>query len=102
MAQKKYDEALEYGVTLLRDNPDQAIPNYNVGYIYYLRALDAQKNYSRSYRERQKDAQEEYNKCLPYIERYHKLMPNDRERWYPILYEVYYNLNMGKKFDSLL
>ena len=29
-------------------------------------------------------------------------MPNDRERWYPILYEAYLNLNMGKKFDSLL
>ena len=102
MSQKKYDEALEYGVTLLRDNPDQAIPNYNVGYIYYLRALDAQKKYDKSYRERQKEAQEEYNKCLPYIERYRKLMPKDRERWYPILYEVYYNLNMGKKFESLL
>ena len=102
MSQKNYDEALKYGVTLLRDNPDQAIPNYNVGYIYYLRALDAQKRYDRSYRQRQKDAQEEYSKCLPYIERYRKLMPNDRERWYPILYEVYLNLNMGKKFDSLL
>ena len=102
MSQKNYDEALKYGVTLLRDNPDQAIPNYNVGYIYYLRALDAQKRYERSYRQRQKDAQEEYSKCLPYIERYRKLMPNDRERWYPILYEVYLNLNMGKKFDSLL
>jgi len=102
MSQKNYDEALKYGITLLRDNPDQAIPNYNVGYIYYLRALDAQKDYSKSYRDRQKEAQEEYAKCLPYIERYRLLMPKDRERWYPILYEVYFNLNMGKKFDSLL
>ncbi len=101
MSQKKYDEALIYGKELLRDNPEQAIPNYNVGYIYYERAKDIMKQTDLSYREREKKAAAEYENCLPYIERYKMLMPNDKDRWYPILYDVYYNLNMGKKFDSL-
>jgi predicted Zn-dependent protease len=101
MSQKRYCEALKYGVTLLRDNPDQAIPNYNVGYIYYERGKDAMNQKNKSYRQKLKDAQEEYKKCLPYIERYKMLMPQERNRWYPILYDVYYNLNMGSKFESL-
>lgn len=101
MSEKNYDEALKYGVTLLRDNPNQAIPNYNVGYIYYERGKDVMKQLDKSYRQKVKEAQEEYKKCLPYIERYKSLMPQDRKRWYPILYDVYYNLNMGTKFESL-
>ena len=101
MSEKNYDEALKYGVTLLRDNPNQAIPNYNVGYIYYERGKDVMKQFDKSYRQKVKEAQEEYKKCLPYIERYKSLMPQDRKRWYPILYDVYYNLNMGTKFESL-
>ena len=101
MSQKRYCEALKCGITLLRDNPDQAIPNYNVGYIYYERGKDAMNQNNKSYRQKLKEAQEEYKKCLPYIERYKLLMPQDRNRWYPILYDIYYNLNMGKKFESL-
>jgi hypothetical protein len=48
-----------------------------------------------------KKSQSYYKKLLPYMERYRKAMPDDRARWYPILYDAYLNLNMGDEFRAL-
>ncbi len=101
MMQKKYDEALKDGITLTVINDSLPIPNYNIACIYYEKAQEAMKHSSLSYKQRLKEAQKYYKLCLPYMERYRKLVPEDKKLWRPVLYDVYLNLNMGKEFDSL-
>mgnify|MGYP002623528862 CR=1 FL=1 len=98
---KKYDDALKYGKKVLMQNDSLAAPHYNIGYIYYLRAGQAMSNRSKSMRQRMKDAQKQYKKSLPYMERYRALEPEDISRWRPILYDIYLNLNMGEKFREI-
>lgn len=101
MYDKNYGEALAYGKKVLLQNDSLAAPNYNIGYIYYLRAGEAMANRDKSLRHRMKDAQKQYKKSLPYMERYRALEPEDVERWRPILYDIYLNLNMGDKFREI-
>lgn len=101
MMMQRYDEALKDGMSLIAINDSLPIPNYNVACIYYDKALDAMKQSDRSFKQRLREAQKYYRLCLPYMERYRKLMPNDVALWRPVLYDVYLNLNMGKEFDSL-
>lgn len=101
MMLQRYDEALEDGIAILVINDSLAIPNYNVACIYYKKAQDAMKQAGVTYKQRLKNAQQYYRLCLPYMERYRKLMPQDTRLWYPVLYDTYLNLNMGKEFDSL-
>jgi hypothetical protein len=42
-----------------------------------------------------------YQKALPYLETYRKLMPDEKNKWAPVLYRIYLNLNMGKQFDEI-
>ena len=101
MYEKNYGEALLYGKKVLLQNDSLAAPNYNIGYIYYLRAEEAMANRDKSMRQRMKEAQKQYKKSLPYMERYRALEPDDVERWRPILYDIYLNLNMGDKFREI-
>lgn len=101
MMMQRYDEALEDGIAMLVINDSLAIPNYNVGCIYYKKAQDAMRQTGLSYKQRLKNAQQYYKLCRPYMERYRELMPKDKHLWRPVLYDVYLNLNMGKEFDSL-
>ncbi len=101
MLQKKYDDALTVGLNLLTKNDSLPMPNYNVGYVYYMRGKAEMDRKGCTLRQRTKSAQEQYKRCRPYIERYRMLQPEDVAHWQPLLYEVYYNLNMGKEFESL-
>ena len=42
-----------------------------------------------------------YKSALPYMERYRKMMPAQKDKWAPVLYNIYLNLNMGKQFDEM-
>ena len=42
-----------------------------------------------------------YQKACPYLERYRELAPDQKEKWGMPLYKIYYNLNMGKKFEEM-
>lgn len=101
MDTKQYDDALEYGERLLEKNDSIEQPNYNVGYILYLRAQEAMKMGGVPYRQRMANAQKYYKQCKPYMERYRRLRPKEVKRWKPVLYDVYLNLNMGKEFAEL-
>lgn len=101
MMKERYDEALDDGLALLVINDTLAIPNYNVACIYYKKAQEAMKHSGKTYKQRLKAAQAYYRMCVPYMEKYRKLMPKDIQLWRPVLYDAYLNLNMGKEFDSL-
>lgn len=101
MDMEKYDSALEYGLRLLALNDSVAEPNYNVGYIYYLKAQKAATEKGKTYRQRQKDAQVWYRRLLPFMEMYRNIKPDGKQRWKPILYDAYLNLNMGEEFAEI-
>lgn len=101
MDEKQYDDALRYGLELLSIDDSVSQVNFNVGFIYHLHAQNAMKNMSKSYRVRMNEAQSAYKRCKPYMERYRSQRPKDRQRWRPILYDVYMNLNMGKEFAEI-
>ena len=101
MTMERYDEALAYGQRLLSSNDTLAIVNYNVAYILYLRAHNAMKAKNRTYKQRLKEAQKWYEQCYPFMERYRALCPDERQRWRPVLYDAYLNLNMGKEFAEI-
>ena len=35
------------------------------------------------------------------METYRRLRPEEREKWAPGLYRIYFNLNMGKQFEEI-
>ena len=35
------------------------------------------------------------------MERYRQLAPDQKQKWAPVLYTIYLNLNMGKEFDEI-
>lgn len=37
----------------------------------------------------------------PYLERYRKLRPSQHEKWAPLLYRIYLELNMGPEFEDV-
>lgn len=37
----------------------------------------------------------------PYLERYRKLAPSQRDKWAPLLYRIYLELNMGPEFEDI-
>lgn len=37
----------------------------------------------------------------PYLESYRKLAPSQREKWAPLLYRIYLELNMGPEFEDI-
>ena len=97
----EYSKSLEYGEKAIALNPNLATPYYNIGYVYYQRAEKAIKKSRKPYRQRLHNAQEQYRLCLPYMEKYRAMRPDDIGRWRPILYDAYLNLNMGKEFVEL-
>lgn len=42
-----------------------------------------------------------YQRARTYIEYYRQLMPNEQEKWAPLLYRIYLNLNLGRQFDEI-
>ena len=37
----------------------------------------------------------------PYLERYRQLAPSQRDKWVPLLYRIYLELNMGPEFEDI-
>ena len=92
---------MRYASLLQQRNDTLPKLNYNIGYIYNVKAQQTLKKTGVPYRHRMKEAQKYYRLLLPYMEKYREEKPEDRQRWYPILYDAYLNLNKGKEFNAL-
>ena len=101
MSLGQYDEALRYAYRLQQRGDKRAILDYNIAYIYYQKAQQAMKQTGKPYRARVDEAKKYYRTLLPYMERYRKSEPDDKQQWYPVLYDAYLNLNIGKQFNEL-
>lgn len=96
----KYDECIQICQELIAENDSLADAHYNIGVAYFNQAIQLDKVSQRT-RQKRRQIQEFYEKARPYIERYRTLAPNEKEKWVPVLYTIYLNLNMGKEFDEI-
>jgi len=92
---ERYAESIKYSERLIEVNPNLAEPYFNAG-TAYVNIADRLGD-----RQEKKLVKQAYLKACPYMEHYRKLMPNEKEKWAPVLYRIYLNLNMGKQFDEI-
>lgn len=98
----KYDECIKLGDRIITLNDSVPDVYYNVGLAVYNQALLIEADNSLKLREKKFRMNTLYKKCLPYIEKYRLMKPEDKDKWRPILYTIYLNLNMGKEFDEIV
>lgn len=92
---KQYSECIDVSDRIISLNDSLPEPYFNAGsaYVALAEGLDQQKE-----KKLQKMA---YQSALPYMERYRQLMPGEQQKWGPVLYRIYLNLNMGRQFDEI-
>ena len=92
---EKYAESLKYTDKLIAQNDSMAEAYFNGGTAYLNIALRMdQHKYKKQIRKM-------YQKAMPYMEKYRKLAPQEKQKWAPALYRIYFNLNMGRQFDEI-
>ena len=92
---ERYAESIKYSDRLIQMNPNMAEPYFNAGSAYVNIASRLEERNER------KLTKQAYQKARPYMEQYRKMMPDEQEKWAPVLYRIYLNLNMGKQFDEI-
>lgn len=94
----KYKDCILLCDKLLAINDSVADAYYNAGVAYLNLAFETEKKSEN----KNKALVKKYYKCaLPYMEKYRSLAPNQKDRWATALYNIYLNLNMGKKFEEI-
>ncbi len=102
---KDYAKAEEYfkkAVELDGENPDILA---NLGRVYYNQGVNqlGEANSitdSQKYQEESAKAKALFEKAMPYFEKAHQMKPDERD-YMTALRGIYYNLNMGEKFDAI-
>lgn len=102
---KDYAKAEEYfkkAVELDGENPDILA---NLGRVYYNQGVNklGEANSitdSQKYQEESAKAKALFEKAMPYFEKAHQMKPDERD-YMTALRGIYYNLNMGDKFDAI-
>lgn len=103
--EKDYAKAEEYFKKALEINPDYIESLANLGRIYYNQGVNKQGeanmiNDADEYQKELAKAKEYFQQALPYFEKAHSMNPDERE-YMIALRGIYYNLNMGEKFDAI-
>lgn len=105
----QYDDCISLGKEILaneselfdEENQEQlAEVNYNVALAFYNQTLDIQQKVTDT-RMRNQQLTPLYENCRPYMERYRALAPDAKDRWKPVLYNIYLLLNLGKEFAEI-
>ena len=96
----EYDNCIILGDSLLHTNDKMSVAYLNVGSAYFNKALLREKQGKESKKKR-KEVNAFYEKAMPYLEKFRQLRPKSQERWAPMLYTIYLNLNQGEKFDEI-
>ena len=91
----QYADCLMTSEQLINMNCEMADAYYNVGTacLNIILKMDS--------RNHKKQIKRMYQRALPYMEAYRRLAPQEKDRWAPALYRIYFNLNMGKQFDEI-
>lgn len=91
----QYAECLKTSEQLINMNCEMADAYYNAGTACLNIVLNMDS------RMHKKQIKRMYQRALPYMEAYRRLAPQEKDRWAPALYRIYFNLNMGKQFDEI-
>lgn len=92
----RYADCVAVCDSVIAVNDSLADVYYNAGVACVNLALVAQKEGSGK-----AEMKKFYRQALPYMERYRELAPDQKDKWSAALYNIYLNLNMGKKFEEI-
>lgn len=97
---KQYNECIDLCDNIIGNDSTILGAYLNAGLAYFNQAVEADKAL------KQTDKQKKaiillYKKALPYLEKYRKMVPTEKDLWGLPLYTIYLNLNMGKEFDEI-
>lgn len=93
------DECISVSDTLIAINDTLPDAYLNAGTAYLNKAVVIEAD--TQLKNKKKSLKACYQKAQPYIERYRTLSPKAQDKWAPLLYRIYLNLNMGKQFDEI-
>ena len=93
-----YDNCIYISDKLISLNDSTSETYYNAGVAFLNKAFEAEKKASKKSKP---TITKFYKNSLEYMERYRALAPNQKDKWAPALYNIYLNLNMGKKFEEI-
>ncbi len=96
----KYPECIAVSDSALSIDPQLPEAELNAGTAYFNEAIMLSKTSHNDKLLKEKEL-EDYSLALPYMERYRKKAPEQIEKWGPILYNIYLNLNMGEEFEEI-
>ena len=102
---KDYAKAEEFFTKAYSLDSENADILSNLGRVYYNQGVNklGEANAitdSQKYQEESAKAKALFEKAMPYFEKVHQLKPDDRDCM-TALRGIYYNLNMGDKFDAI-
>lgn len=95
----KFKESIAISDNLIAKDDSLADSYFNAGtaYISMAVALDNAQGTTTHKSEILND----YKKARKYMEKYRELAPDEKDKWAPALYRIYFNLNLGKQFDEI-
>lgn len=101
---KMYEEMVESGLALLSVDSTNVEANYYVGagYAALAGSITMPDNiHSKAYAQAKERRLAFCEKAEKYLEKYREFAPEQKERWAPILYKIYFELNRESKFEEI-
>lgn len=97
---KRYKECIDLCDSVIAKDSTIHGAYLNAGLSYFNQAVEADKALKQTDKQK-KEIIQLYKKALPYLEKYRKMVPDEKSLWGLPLYTIYLNLNMGKEFDEI-
>ena len=97
---KRYKECIDLCDSVIAKDSTILGAYLNAGLSYFNQAVEADKALKQTDKQK-KEIIQLYKKALPYLEKYRKMVPDEKGLWGLPLYTIYLNLNMGKLFDEI-
>lgn len=97
---KRYKECIDLCDSVIAKDSTILGAYLNAGLSYFNQAVEADKALRQTAKQK-KEIIQLYKKALPYLEKYRKMIPDEKGLWGLPLYTIYLNLNMGKEFDEI-
>ena len=101
---EKYEEAVEVAKKCIAQDSTDIESFFYVGVAYSNLATKVKfptNVKSKEYKNAKQQQTEYYSLAKPYIEHYREKAPDRLDRWAPLLYNVYLNLNYGREFGEI-
>ncbi len=88
-----WQESLTYSQRIIMHNDSMAEAYFNASMacVSIADSITASRSDAKSY----------YQRARTYMEYYRQLMPTEQQKWAPVLYRIYLNLNLGRQFDEI-